>query len=105
MASRWNAAQHDDPASVDVGYAAIRNALAHLGLVDEAPAAPVRPKVIHMSDLVICEAGRPVEGSWKTGDAIAAGQPIARRADGEVITAPRDGFAIFPASCRPCRTA
>jgi predicted deacylase len=89
--------QHDDPASVDVGYAAIRNALAHLGLVDEPPAPPVKPKVIHMSELVMCErSGDRVEGSWKTGDAIGAGQPIARRADGQVVTAPRDGFAIFP---------
>jgi len=89
--------QHDDPASVDVGYQAIRNALVHLGLVDEPPAAPVTPKVIHMSDLVLCERpGDRVEGAWITGDAIAAGQPIACRADGAIITAPRDGFAIFP---------
>ena len=89
--------QHDDPASIDVGYAAIRNALVHLGLVDAAAAAPARPKVIDMSDLVICEAeGDRVEGEWKTGDAIAAGRPIVRRANGEVLVAPRDGFAIFP---------
>lgn len=89
--------QHDDPTSIDVGYRAIRNALAHLGLIDAPPPAPARPKVIHMSDLVVCEReGDRVEGDWKTGDAIPAGAPIARRADGEVIVAPRDGFAIFP---------
>jgi len=95
--------RHDDPASVDVGYAAIRNALAHLGLIDEPQAPAVQPVVIDMSDMVLCEAaGDRLEGSWKTGDAIAAGQPIARRADGEAVLAPRDGFAIFPhATAKP----
>ncbi|KPF69708.1 hypothetical protein IP69_10175 [Bosea sp. AAP35] len=89
--------QHDDPASIDVGYAAIHKALAHLGLIDAPAPARTRPKVIHMCDLVICEAeGDQIEGDWKTGDAIAAGLPIARRADGAVVLAPRDGFAIFP---------
>lgn len=89
--------QHDDPASIDVGYTAIRNAMGHLGLVDAPTPALPRPRVIHMSDLVICEEdGDRVEGSWKTGDAIAAGLPIARRANGDVLIAPRDGFAIFP---------
>ncbi len=89
--------QHDDPASIDVGYAAIRNALAHLGLIDAPRSSVPRPKVIHMSGLVICEAhGDRVEGDWKTGEVITAGQPIARRADGEVLLASRDGFAIFP---------
>lgn len=89
--------QHDDLASVEVGHAAIRNALVHLGLVDASPPKLARPKVIHMSDLLICETeGDRVEGDWKTGDDIAAGQPIARRAGGEVLLAQRDGFAIFP---------
>lgn len=89
--------RHDDPASIDVSYAAIRNALGHLGLVDAPTPALPRPGVIHMSDLVICEEdGDRVEVSWKTGDAIAAGLPIARGANGDVLLAPRDGFAIFP---------
>jgi predicted deacylase len=89
--------RHEDPASVGVGDRAIRNALAHLGLTDEPPPAPARRSVVHMDDLVICEAeGDRVEGNWKTGDRVAAGTPIARRADGTVVTMPRDGFIIFP---------
>jgi hypothetical protein len=89
--------RHDDPASVDVGYKAIRNVLAHLGLTDEPAPAPAQRTVVHMDDLVICEAeGDRVEGSWKTGDRVAKGTPIARRADGSVVTMPRDGFIIFP---------
>jgi predicted deacylase len=89
--------RHDDPASADIGHAAIRNALAHLGLVDAAPPAPARRTVIQMVDLVLCEAqGDRLEGSWKTGDRIAAGATIARRADGSAVAAKRDGFTIFP---------
>lgn len=95
--------RHDDPASADIGHAAIRNALVHLGMVDAEPLAPARPEVIHMTDLVICEReGDRLEGSWKTGDAVAAGELVARRADGTPVTATRDGFTIFPnATAKP----
>ena len=89
--------RHEDPASVGVGYKAIRNVLAHLGLTDEAAPAPAARTVVHMDDLVICEAeGDRVEGTWKTGDRVAKDTPIARRADGAIVAMPRDGFIIFP---------
>lgn len=90
--------RHDDPDSVDVGYKAIRNVLAHLGLTDEASPVPEKRVVVHMDDLVICEAeGDRLEGpGWRTGDRVAKGKPIAVRADGTVVTMPRDGFIIFP---------
>ncbi len=90
--------RHDDPASVDVGYRAIRNVLAHVGLTDESLPAPAKRLVVHMDDLVICEnEGDRLEGAgWRTGDRVAKGTPIARRADGRVVTMPRDGFIIFP---------
>lgn len=89
--------RHDDPASADVGHAAIHNALAHLGLTDALPPPPPRPAIIHMDELVLCEApGDRLEGNWNTGDAVAAGQLIARRADGEPISATRDSMMIFP---------
>lgn len=89
--------RHDDPASVEVGHAAIHNALAHLGLID-APAPVVRkPAVIDMAQMILCErVGDRLEGTWKTGDRIAAGQIIARKADGEPVPCPCDAFAIFP---------
>jgi N-alpha-acetyl-L-2,4-diaminobutyrate deacetylase len=95
--------RHDDPAAADVGYAAIRNALAHLRLIDATPSPPPSRTVIHMDDLVICEReGDQLEGAWKTGDRIAAGQVIARRADGAPVVAARDGFVIFPnANAKP----
>jgi N-alpha-acetyl-L-2,4-diaminobutyrate deacetylase len=94
---------HDDPASVEVGHVAILNVLAHLGLVDApAPKSKLRT-VIHITEVIICEStGDRVEGDWKTGDAIAAGQIIARRANGEPVKAPSPGFIIFPnANAKP----
>ncbi|KFC65266.1 succinylglutamate desuccinylase [Bosea sp. LC85] len=94
---------HDDPASIEVGYAAILNALAHLGLVDAPAPATAGRTVIHITQVIICEAeGDKVEGDWKTGDALAKGQVIARRANGEAVTAPEPGFIIFPnATAKP----
>ncbi|MFN3670962.1 MAG: succinylglutamate desuccinylase/aspartoacylase family protein [Bosea sp. (in: a-proteobacteria)] len=89
--------RHDDPESVEVGYAAIHKALAHLRLVDTAPEPAPRPAIIHMDELVLCERpGDRLEGAWNTGDSVAAGQIVARRADGEAILAARDSMMIFP---------
>jgi len=88
---------HDDPHSAEIGYAAIVNALAHLHLID-APAPKVSAEtVIRVADIILCEAeGDRLDGAWRTGDAVAAGQVLVRRANGEVLTAPTDGFIIFP---------
>lgn len=89
--------QHEDPGSVEVGYAAIRNTLAHLGLIDAPPPPPALETVIHMVEVVICEAeGDKAEDGWRTGDAVPAGAVMARRMDGTAVTAPTDGFIIFP---------
>ena len=88
--------RHDDPQAPEVGYRAILNVLAHLRLID-APAPPTSPRtVIEMIDMLICEReGDRIEGSWYTGDPVKAGTIIARRASGEAVTAPQDGFVIF----------
>lgn len=95
--------RHDDPASVEVGYAAIRNTLAHLGLIDARPPPGALDCVIHMTEVVICEAeGDVVEDGWKTGDIVPMGAVMARRADGTAVTAPCDGYIIFPSkTARP----
>ncbi|MBK9081161.1 MAG: succinylglutamate desuccinylase/aspartoacylase family protein [Rhizobiales bacterium] len=89
--------RHADPASVEIGYAAIRRALAHLALID-APKPDVSARlVIRVCDIVICEAqGDRLEGVWKTGDPVAAGAVLARRADGTQVRAPSDGYVVFP---------
>lgn len=88
---------HEDPAAVGVGYRAILNALAILGIVD-APMPPVAlERAIRIVDVVLCrEEGDLLEGAWRTGDAVLQGAVIARRADGEPVTAPAAGYIVFP---------
>lgn len=89
--------EHDDPNSTEVGYAAILNALAHLGLIDAAEPAVAMKTAIQVVDMFVCEReGDQIEGAWKTGDAVEAGQVIARRANGDPIQAPEPGYIVFP---------
>ncbi|SED43603.1 L,D-peptidoglycan transpeptidase YkuD, ErfK/YbiS/YcfS/YnhG family [Rhizobiales bacterium GAS188] len=89
--------QHQEPRAVEIAYAAIRNALAHLRLID-APEPPRRvERAIELADAVLCVSpGDHLEKAWATGDRVPAGEVIARRADGEALTAPSDGFVVFP---------
>lgn len=88
---------HEDPQAAEVGYAAIVRALSHLGMIHASPPEVTAQTVIRVADVLVCEAeGDKLEHVWKTGDRVARGQVIARRADGEVLEAPTDGFIIFP---------
>ena len=90
--------QHADPQAPQIGYAAIVNTLAHLGLVD-APAPAARPDVqlLRLQDVTDRDAeGDAFERAWSSFDPVAAGEPIARRADGTLLRAPADGFIVFP---------
>ncbi len=95
--------QHDDPEAVEVAYQAIVSAMAHLGIIEAPAPEPVRPRGIHLVDVVLClSPGDRLERDWRTGDPVATGQTIARRASGEAVVAPRDGFVIFPdAAAKP----
>jgi predicted deacylase len=88
---------HDDPKSDEVGYEAIVNALAHLGLTEALAPRVAMKTAIQIVDMFVCEReGDRIEGAWKTGDAVRAGQVVARRADGTAIEAPSDGYIVFP---------
>lgn len=88
---------HDDPQAAEIGHVAIRNTLAQLQLIEAPKPAAALRDVIEMVEILLCEqAGDAAEGPWRTGDAVPAGAIIARRADGAPVTAPRDGFVIFP---------
>jgi len=88
---------HEDPQAEEVAYRAILNALAHLRLI--AAPAPKRAaaRFIELVDVVLAESeGDRLEKAWRTGDAVRTGEVIARRANGEALAAPQDGFVIFP---------
>jgi len=88
---------HEDPQAAEVGYAAIVRALSHLGMIHASPPDVTAQTVIRVADVLVCEVeGDKLEHAWKTGDRVARGQVIARRAGGEVLEAPTDGFIIFP---------
>jgi predicted deacylase len=89
---------HADPAAPEVAYQAIRRALAHLGLVDApAPASSGPKEVIELHE--VHDRRDPTDAfvrTWRSFDRVAAGEPIGRRASGEVIAAPVDGYVVFP---------
>ncbi len=90
--------QHADPQSPEVGYRAIRNTLAHLGLV-RGPRPPVVAPIEALSLVEVVDKvhvddafARP----WQSFDVLKAGEPIGTRANGEVLRAPHDGWIVFP---------
>ncbi len=88
---------HDDPASVDVAYRAIRNSLAHLGLSGEPQPPACSVEAMSLASVVDRQdAGDAFVRDWRSFDVLEQGQVIARRASGELLTAPHDGWIVFP---------
>ena len=90
--------QHNDPHAPEVGYRAIRNTLAHLGLTGEPP--PPQIDVIEALSLheVIDKqhADDAFARPWRSFDALRAGELIGTRHDGQALHAPHDGRIVFP---------
>jgi len=90
--------QHDDPAAPEVAYRAIRNTLAHLGLVDEAPPPP-RSDIEFLRLAEVVDRHHPDDHftrAWSSYDRVSAGDAIGVRHDGTQVRAPRDGYIVFP---------
>lgn len=92
--------QHADPAAPDVAYRAIRNTLAHLGLVDEAAPAPRNDvEFLRLSQVIDRHhAGDAFVRTWSSFDPVKAGQHIGTRHDGTPVLASADGYIVFPNS-------
>jgi predicted deacylase len=90
--------QHQDPNAVEVGYRAIRNALAHLGLSGEPAPAPVEDYELlclrEVVDRLYLEDRFARE--WSSFDRVRAGEVIGHRHGGAAVTAARDGWIVFP---------
>ncbi len=92
--------QHDDPAAVDFAEAAVRRALALLGMIapEDAPPLPSgEPACLQMRD--VFDRLHPddrFERPWRHFDAVRAGELIGRRHDGTAVLAPGDGCLVFP---------
>ncbi|WP_028456269.1 succinylglutamate desuccinylase/aspartoacylase family protein [Chitinilyticum litopenaei] len=90
--------QHADPQAPEVAYRAIRNTLAHLGLIDApAPAVQEQFELLKLCQVVdrLDEGDRFVR-EWASFDHFHAGELIGQRADGTPVLAPADGYIVFP---------
>jgi L,D-peptidoglycan transpeptidase YkuD (ErfK/YbiS/YcfS/YnhG family)/predicted deacylase len=88
---------HSDPRAVEVAYAAIVSALGHLQLTDARPSKAKLEKTIEILDAVLCDSANDrLAREFVTGDAVTSGETIVVRADGSKVTAPSDGFVVFP---------
>ena len=90
--------QHADPAAPDVAYRAIRNTLAHLGLVEAADPAPHNDvEFLRLSQVI--DRFHPDDKFskvWSSFDPVQAGQHIGTRHDGTPVLASADGYIVFP---------
>ena len=89
---------HDDPASPEVGYRAILNALAFLEISTDMPPAPVEKyEALHMYEVIDkAHDGDTFSREWASFNPLKRGEIIGTRHDGTVLTAPHDGFILFP---------
>lgn len=90
--------QHNDPQAPEVAYRAIRNTLAHLGLVEgPAPALNADVELLRLTQVVDrFHADDAFSREWSSFDAVAAGSCIAVRHDGTPVVAQEDGYIVFP---------
>lgn len=93
--------QHRDPQAPEVAWRAIRRALALLGMAElplGMPAAPRSPpQLLRLASVTdrLHEEDSFVR-DWATFDAVQRGEPIGMRHDGTLVSAPDDGFIVFP---------
>ncbi len=90
--------QHADPVAPDVGYRAIRQAIALLGLADIALAPPASEfERLRLSEVVDRQhADDHFVRPWRSFDAVHAGEHVAERHDGTPVLASADGHVVFP---------
>lgn len=89
--------QHEDPQAPEVAYTALRRALAHLGLTDEAALPVDSLRLLRLSEVVDrASPGDRFAKDWHSFDPVAKDEVIGWRADGEAVRAPDDGFVVFP---------
>ena len=90
--------QHDDPAAVGVARYAILQTLSLLGMIHPAPVRPAAEReILRLKDVTDREnAGDHFSREWRSFDAVKSGDLIGVRQTGVEITAPADGFVVFP---------
>ena len=90
--------QHDDPQAVQVARHAVLQTLALLGMASlPLVPEPAEREILRLVDVSDREhAGDTFSREWRSFDAVKAGETIGVRHGGEAVTAPTDGFVVFP---------
>jgi predicted deacylase len=90
--------QHEDPASPEVAYRAIRNTLDFLGITKGSPPAEVAEyEALRLHEVVDrAHAEDRFSREWSSFDPLKKGDLIGTRKDGTELTAPGDGWIVFP---------
>ena len=98
MALTLECGQHEDPNGTEVAYRAIRNTLALFGVTDDAkPSLAANPEGLHIAQVIDkFDAADTFSRAWQSFDLLEAGDVIGTRANGESLTAPKDGRIQFP---------
>ena len=90
--------QHEDSEAPKVAYHAILQTLALLKLA-QIPLAPPRSEFEQLTLVDVIDRDHTDDTfvrQWESFDPISAGAEIGRRFDGSKITAPSNGFIVFP---------
>jgi hypothetical protein len=92
--------QHQDPEAPEVAWRAIRRTLALLGMAPlpaGLAAASAQPRLLRLASVTdrLHEEDSFVR-DWATFDEVRRGEPIGMRHDGTLLSAPDDGFIVFP---------
>jgi predicted deacylase len=90
--------QHEDPASPEVAYRAIRNTLDFLGITKGSPPAEVsKYEALRLHEVVDRDhAEDSFSREWSSFDPLKKGELIGTRKDGTPVIAPADGWIVFP---------
>jgi uncharacterized protein len=90
--------QHDDPQAIGVARHAILQTLVLLGLTDlPLVAEPPGREILRLVDVTDRDhAGDTFDREWRSFDPVKHGEVIGMRQDGDAVTAPSDGFIVFP---------
>ncbi len=87
---------HKSAAAVELAYSAIISTLAQFGMISAEKPEQRNKTHILMKNYVVKEREGWLCKSYKHLDCVIKGEEIARYEDGEVLTAPADGYILLP---------
>jgi predicted deacylase len=89
--------QHKAKEAPEIAYNAIHNALAFLGMAENAsPPVPAATQLVTVTHVYYRDDTGEMTKTWKHLEPVKSGEVFAHRANGDAIRAPADGFMIMP---------